>query len=258
MTEQSLTLAHPDEPRHEAAAAAVARVLEAHELEVVIRAVERPAVARLLERGEIDLFATAWLPDVDADWTASGVGMEAMGGVLYRPQAMWSVTAAVPGTLATIADLAKPEFAGGLERILLVPASLEMPSRRAAEAYGLSGAGFGLEILPDENAYHRARALVDAGSAAVVPNWHPGALAHGGVLRPLGDPLGALGTRQEARLLLRRGLREVLDPDLLDELDELTLGNPVVSAMEHAMRRDDMTAADAAEAWQRGKLTPRA
>ncbi|MCQ8241799.1 glycine betaine ABC transporter substrate-binding protein [Rhizosaccharibacter radicis] len=257
MTLSTLLLAHPDEPRHEAAAAAVLRVLEAHEMEVEMFAAPRAVLERRMREGGIDMLATAWLPDRDAEWTTAAFGMGAMGGVLYRPHALWAATTAVPPAIATLEDLGRPETAAILERSLLVPASLETLCREVVGTYGLAEAGFALEVLPEENAVLRATALLDAGVAAVVPCWQPGALLHGGRLRPLADPRGVLGRPQEARLLLREGLRAELDPDLLDELDELTLGNPVISAMENAMRRDGMSADDAAEAWQRGKLTPR-
>jgi glycine betaine/proline transport system substrate-binding protein len=70
--------------------------------------------------------------------------------------------------------------------------------------------------------------------------------------------LSALGPEQEARLLIRSEIRNLLDSDLIDELDELTLGNKVVSAMAHAVRTGGMSADEAADAWQRGKLSFRA
>ncbi len=259
----SLTLGHLDTPQHQAAAAAVLRVLEAHDLEVErVAAADRDALVRQAEDGRIDLLATAWLPDLDADLAQRLVDrgrMEALGGVLYRPFLVWAVPAALdlPG-LHAIADLLRPEIAARLDRTIVLPRRLAPHAARVAAAYNIEAAGYRLDVLDDEAAYAHAEAALDAGRAAVLPLWQPHALAHGGRLRALADPRGVLGGPQEARLLLRAGLRATLDPDLLDELDELTLGNPVVSALEHAMRRDGMSADQAAEAWQRGRLTPRA
>ena len=258
----SLILGHPDTRQHEAAAAAVLRVLEAHDLEVALVAADGEALVRRAEAGGIDLLATAWLPDLDAPLLAGLVErgrMEALGGVLYRPFLLWAVPAALelPG-LDSIADLSRPEVAARLDRTVVLPRRLEPQGRRVAAAYGIEAAGYRLEVLDDEAAHTQAEAALDAGRAAVLPLWQPHALAHGGRLRALADPRRTLGGVQEARLLLRAGLRGTLDSDLMDELDELTLGNPVVSALEHAMRRENMTADEAAEAWQRGRLTPRA
>ncbi len=259
----SLTLGHLGTPQHEAAAAAVLRVLEAHDLEVdMVAAADRDALARQAEDGRIDLLATAWLPDLDAalrDGLVDRKRMDVLGGVLYRPFLLWAVPAALdlPG-LDSIADLLRPEIAARLDRTIVLPRRLHAQAVRAAKGYGIEAAGYRLEVLDDEAAFAQADAVLGAGRAAVLPLWQPHALAHGGRLRALADPQGMLGGPQEARLLLRAGLRATLDPDLLDELDELTLGNPVVSALEHAMRRDGMSADEAAEAWQRGRLTPRA
>ncbi|WP_419730887.1 glycine betaine ABC transporter substrate-binding protein [Lichenicola sp.] len=254
----SLTLGHLDTRQHEAAAAAVLRVLEAHDLEVELVPADRDGLVAHMQAGRIDLLATAWLPDLDAG-LVDPAQMEVLGGVLYRPFLMWAVPAAlvIPG-LVSIADLHRPEIAAVIDTKIVLPPWLEPHAQRVMTVYELGRSGYRLEVLDAEVAFDRASALLDAAAAAVLPLSQPHALAHGGRLRPLEDPEAALNTRQEARLLLRRGLRASLDPDLMDELEELTLGNPVVSALEHAMRRDGMTADEAAEAWQRGRLTPRA
>ena len=46
--------------------------------------------------------------------------------------------------------------------------------------------------------------------------------------------------------------------DLIDELEEMMLGNQIVQFMENAIRNQGMSADEAAEAWQRGKLVVRA
>ena len=254
----SLTLGHLDNRQHEAAAAAVLRVLEAHDIEVAMVAANRETLDKGLRGGRIDLLATAWLPDLDpilADPTTA----EILGSVLYRPYLMWAVPASLGiAGLASVADLSKPEIASVIDHTIVLPRWIEAYASRVFAAYELGQAGYRLDVRDDEAAYAHASAALDATAAAVLPLWQPHALAHGGRLRPLDDPKASLPARQEAKLLLRTGLRASLDPHLLDELGELTLGNPVVSALEYAMRTDGMSADEAAEAWQRGRLTPRA
>ncbi len=254
----SITLGHLDSRQHEAAAAAVLRVLEAHDLEVAMVAANRETMIKHIAGGRIDLLATAWLPEIDEAW-ADPAYMEIMGGVLYRPLLLWALpTAAGLSGLDAIADLADPGLAGGVDRTVVLSRRLETYGQRVMEQYGLEAAGYRLELVDNEVAYASAAKALDAATPTILPLWQPHALMHRGRMRVLNDPKQALGGRREARLLLRRGLRDTLDADLLDELDELTLGNPVVSALEYAMRNDGMTADQAAEAWQRGKLTPRA
>ncbi len=236
----AIRLGYPDAALHEASAAAVARVLEAHELEVEY--VPAPPDADAVEDG-IDLFASAWLPRTDAALLASG-RMRPLG-VLYRPALLWSVAA---GDARSIADLAASER---FDRTILAPAGpIARAAPRVLRAYRLDQAGYVVETVPEREALAWAQAAVPG---RVVPMCRPHALLHASALRPLEDPLEALGPEQQASMLIREDLRAALDPDL----EALTLGNRVVSAMAHAMRLQAMSAEQAADAWQRGKLTPR-
>ena len=121
-------------------------------------------------------------------------------------------------------------------------------------AYRLEQAGYVIETVSERQAFDWAQA---AEAGRVVPMCRPHALLHASGLRPLEDPLDVLGPEQQASLLIRDDMQATLDSDLIDELEALTLGNRVVSAMAHAMRIEAMSAEQAADAWQRGKLTPR-
>ena len=242
-----ITLGFPASALHEASAAAVARVLEAHEHEVESAKLPPGAVAQAIAQGSVDVFACAWLPLIDAALLSGP--MQPLG-LLYRPALVWCVAAPGPGSIAELA-------AGrGLDRRIVVPRSgpIAAAAARVLDAYALGDAGYRLDRLPDAEALAWAQA---ADPARIVPLCQPHPLLHDSALRALDDPLAALGPTQEARLLIREDVRGVLDPDLIDELDELTLGNRVVSAMAHAMTVQGMSAEAAADAWQRGKLTPR-
>ncbi len=232
---------------HEASAAAVARVLEAHEHEIDTIPLARNAVPAALASGEIDLFASAWLPLIDANLLD---GRMQPLGLLYRPFLVWC---AAGSGLRGIGELASNQ---ALERRIVVPASgpVAMAAERVLDAYALGETGYALDRVSDAEALAWAEAM---DPSRVVPLCQPHPLLHDTRLRALEDPQGALGPAQEARLLIRGDLRHSLDPDLLDELDELTLGNKVVSAMAHAISVEGWSAEAAADAWQRGKLTPR-
>ncbi len=215
---QQVRLGYPDRALHEAAAAAVARVLEAHELEVAYVPVppDRPYGAE----DDIELFCCAWLPLIDARLLSGGMRPI---GLLYRPAFIWCVgAAAAPAGIADLAGCA------ALERRILVPRAgpAAALAEAAQKAYRLAEGGF--EVLPVSDAEALASAEQGARDAdRVVPLFRPHELLHGSSLRVLADPLAALGGEQEARLLISDDLRRRLDPDLLDELDELTLGNKV-------------------------------
>ncbi|WP_041249493.1 glycine betaine ABC transporter substrate-binding protein [Gluconacetobacter diazotrophicus] len=250
----TVTLGHPDTILHAAAAAAVVRVLEAYEMEVEYVTGTRNDLSAAMAAGGIDLFVSAWLPDIDPDWLAPALGMEAFGG-LYKPVFGWALPEGSAPYVVTIADLATDD--GTVSRNIVTPESVIERVRQGVAAYGLTECGFTLDARPDEDAFQHAAQAIETGEATILPLWQPHFLHHGGRLRLLDDPKAGLGGEQQARLLLRTAARETLDSDLLDELDELTLGNKVVSALDYAMRREGMSADEAAEAWQRGKLLPR-
>lgn len=238
-----LRLAYPDAALHEASAAAVARVLEAHDLEVE----HVPLAPGVRPDESIDLFASAWLPRTDAPLIASGQ-MQPLG-LLYRPAFIWC--AALDG-VASLHDLAA---AAALDRRILAAPPFAALADQVLAAYGLDRAGYVIERVSESE----AAAWADcAGPARIIPLCRPHDRLHAPGLRTLEDPLGVLGADQEARLLIRHDLHGQVDSDLIDELEALTLGNKVVSAMAHAMRIQGMSAEAAADAWQRGKLTPRA
>ncbi|RBM09135.1 glycine betaine ABC transporter substrate-binding protein [Novacetimonas cocois] len=251
----SVTLGHLDETLHEATAAAVARVLEAYELEIEYVPGTRDALMGHMRNGDIDLFVSAWLPDVDGAYLDSSLGMEPLGD-LYRPEFGWYLPTSAATGLTSIAELASEVH--DVNREIVAAQSTLDRVRQGVVAYNLTEHGFTIAARPDEEAMEYAIQAVGTGDPAILALWQPNFLHYGSTnLTSLADPKGALGPAQTARMLVRSAVRPDLDSDMLDELDELTLGNKVVSALDHAMRMDGMSADAAAEAWQRGKLLPR-
>ena len=251
----SVTLGHLDETLHEATAAAVARVLEAYELEIEYVPGTHEALMAHMRNGDIDLFVSAWLLDVDAAYLDPALGMEPLGD-LYRPEFGWYLPTSAATGLTSIAELAADGH--DVNREIVTAQSVLDRVRHGVAAYNLTEHGFTIAARPDEDVVEYADQAIRTGDPAIIALWQPNFLHYGSTnLTPLADPKGALGTAQTARMLVRRAVRPELDSDMLDELDELTLGNKVVSALDHAMRVEGMSADAAAEAWQRGKLLPR-
>lgn len=247
----SLTLAYPDSTIHEATAATIIRVLEANDIEPEIVTGPKQALADLLRKQEIDIYVAAWLPDEDADLLVPGTTQL---GKLFRPEACCCISDE-NSPLTSLSELAQAGQA--VSRTIVTPQSLAKRMEQVLATYNLKDAGFTLEILPDEEALARLNAALGAETPSIMPLFQPCFLFHQGGLRILNDPQKALGAEQEATLLLREGLRDELETDLLDELDELMLSAKIISAMDYAMRVEGMSADEAAEAWQRGKLLPR-
>ncbi len=250
----TVTLGHPETILHAAAAAAVVRVLEAYDLDVEYVTGSRDDLTAAMKAGGIDLFVSAWLPDVDVVWADPSLGMDPLGE-LYKPVFGWFMPEGCAPGVVSIADLGLDD--GVVNRNIVAAESVLERVRLGVGSYGLTERGFTIDARPDEEAWQYAAKAIETGEAAVLPLWQPHFLHHGGRLRPLEDPRTVLAGEQAARMLVRREARAELDSDLLDELDELMLGHKVVSALEYAVRCDGMTGDEAAEAWQRGKLLPR-
>ncbi|MCG0996727.1 glycine betaine ABC transporter substrate-binding protein [Acetobacter persici] len=247
----TITLAHPDSTVHEATAAAIIRVLEANDVEPEIVIGPKSALADMLKNGEIDLYVSAWLPDDDSDLLAPGVTPL---GKLFQPSACCCISRE-DGPVVSLTDVAQagPE----LSRTIITPASLRKHVEQMLTDYALADAGFTLKILPDEEALASITAALNSKDCILMPLVQPCFLFHQGGFRILSDPKGSMGKEQEASMLMRPGLTDDMDQDLQDELDELMLSTKVISAMDFAMRTEGLTADEAAESWQRGKLLPR-
>ena len=247
----TLTLAYPESTVHEATAAAIIRVLEANDVEPEIVTGPKSVLATMLKNQEIDLYVSAWLPDEDAALLTPGITPL---GTLFHPE----VCCCIPGENAAYTSLADIAQAGPeLSRTIITPASLLAHMEKVMEVYGLTAAGFTLAPSPDAEAIAALNAILTRGELALMPLCQPCFLFHQGGFRILTDPRKALGREQTARLLLRPGLRDELEQDLVDELDELLLSVKIISAMDYAMHVEGMSADEAAEAWQRGRLLPR-
>lgn len=247
----TLTLAYPDSTVHEATAAAIIRVLEANDVEADLVTGPKHVLADMLRKQEIDIFVSAWLPDEDGDLLSAGVTPL---GNLFRPEACCCISQENT-RFTSLADIA--QAGDDLARNIVTPQSLHAHMEQVMQRYALADAGFILRVLPDQEALAELNAALARPQAVIMPLFQPCFLFHQGGIRMLADPLSAMGEAQTARLLLRDGLRDELEQDLLDELDELMLSAKIISAMDYAIHVEGMTADEAAEAWQRGKLLPR-
>ncbi|CEF42892.1 glycine/betaine transporter substrate-binding periplasmic protein [Acetobacter senegalensis] len=248
----TITLAHPDSTVHEATAAAIIRVLEANDVEPEIVVGPKAALGQMLSNGEVDLYISAWLPDLDSDLLTSGVTPL---GHLFNPGACCCISQ--EETAITSLEHVAQTTPDDLSRTIITPASLQQQVEHMISAYALAEAGFAPEIMEDEQALASLSHKLGTQERILMPLMQPCFLFHQGGFRILTDPKNGMGKEMDARMLLRPGLAEELDRDLLDELDELMLSAKVISAMDYAMRTEGLTADEAAESWQRGKLLPR-
>lgn len=255
MSDECLKLGFFDIPVHEAATAAVLRVLEAHGvMDIELITGENAALYQELRAGEIDVFTTLWIPEVHHDLFNSIGSMKAIGN-LYQPSLFLALPRKFKEQFISIEQLPS---AVEINHQVIVPETIYDRVQSVFQIYGLTDAGYSLTVLPDEEAISQYKDIISSQENKIIALYSPSFIEDSDMIYKLQDPKTLLSPEQKAVILVKKELIDSLGSDLIDELEEMTLGNQVMKLMEHAMRIDGMDAHEAAEAWQRGKLVVRA
>ncbi|WP_336946467.1 glycine betaine ABC transporter substrate-binding protein [Asaia sp. BMEF1] len=226
---------------HAGCASAVARVLDAHEVEVEFLDADRGELPGLLEEGAIDLLVSAWLP---RDASLVQHGMRVLG-TIYRPYYCWGSYDAVSSPAELSSEALETVFVARSDAARLQDVLAQKPSL----------SGLAPTLCEDEALFEAVQGAHAAGRKFIVFLAQPHALFHDEAFQPVSDP--HFSEELEAALLVREAVAACADQDMLDELSEMTLGNKVMSALEYAIQVDNMDPEEAAEAWQRGRLVAR-
>ncbi|MBN3867644.1 glycine betaine ABC transporter substrate-binding protein [Gluconobacter kondonii] len=238
-----MTIGHLYTSLHAGCASAVARVLEAYEVEVEYVDLDPDDVEDALEQGEVDLLVSAWFP---RDEHLAGPGLRVLGD-LYQP--VVSFAALTPlGAVGTLT-------ATDVDRIIVADDSRQALEEALKQLPALSV--LSIESIGEGALIERLEKARDAGEKPLVVATQPHAVFHTDLLTVLEDPSRLLGGEMSARMILREDVARQTDSDLLDELSEMMLGNKVMSALDYVISVDGQDPEGAAEAWQRGRLIGR-
>jgi glycine betaine/proline transport system substrate-binding protein len=203
-----------------------------------------------LGRGEIDLLASTWLPN------GHGALFAPLEGKLVKLARLYgdarhglAVPGFAPAGLTSISDLARPEFAEQAEKTIVAlgsSAAISAKTARAIEAYGLKAAGFSMrhgKPLDWANAVETAFAKK---RLAPLPFWQPQFLAAIHKVRMLADPLGVYGPADEAFLIARADIADLLPGHALDRLKQLDLPLAAVNEMDRLIVKEGLSPRSAA------------
>lgn len=227
---------------HEACAAVVVRVFEAHGIEVSRSVGMMEDMAPMLVSDELDMVVSAWLPECDGAYI-NQPQIEILGD-LYAGGLQIYAAASQDG-IKNIEDIRDHIY---------VPQAYKPWAEKIMNAYGLAEKNVKATVF-DEHTISNITLFSEMKQAAVLLP-QPSFLHHhiGPVLN---ESQNILPHNQKASLLLRGGARDYYDSDIFDELDGMLLGHKILVAMEEAILKQNMNADEAAEAWQRGKLIAR-
>lgn len=238
---------------HAASAAVVQELLERDGHAVALRTAPHEQMFELYGRGDVDLLVSAWLPASHGAYLAPHEADTRRLGVLYEPYCIWGVPDYVPSSLvADVSDLLKPEVMARMERRIQginVGAGISRFSKAVVQSYRLGDAGYHFEPGTEADCFDGYERAVAQGRWVVVPLWHPQYLHHRYRIRPLREPLGLLGGTDQATLIVRRDAESLIRPSTLQRLQALSLGNEVVTGLDHRIRKGGLTPLQAAREW---------
>lgn len=238
-----LSIGHLYTALHGACASAVARIIEAHGVDVLFVDLSMEERQEALETAEIDLLVSVWMPR-DNDVTVEGCEVF---GEIYLPQAVF---ASLSGN-----DVSSSWKGDGFSRMIVSEEALALAQSARSSRDDLRD--LSLDVVGESALFQSVQNAKQKNDNPLIVTWQPHAVFHTDMLQILPDETGLLGGELKAQLILRPGLRQVIDDDLYDELAGMMLGNRVMSALDYAVSVDGIDPESAAESWQRGRLIGR-
>ncbi len=250
---KSLKLGFFDNFIGEATASVIIRILEAHGInDIELITGDYKALMQELATGNIDLFVGVWLPDVHADMLQANPALKVIGN-LYQPSVYLALPNQFKDWLQSIDKIKSADF---LYRDIKVSETLYAITYKMMESYDFLGE-YQLIPMQDEDAFVAYQEIINAGKPEIMVLHEPGNLNDLKNFYYLEDSKAILNREQKAVMLLNPVWVRQFGDDLIDELEEMILGNQTVQFLEESIRNQGMNADEAAEAWQRGKLIAR-
>lgn len=237
---------------HVATATVVCELLESLGHEIIIKEAPHEDLYEMLGNGEIDLLVSSWLPASHQKYIVPFEDQLSKHAVIYHPYCIWGISERAPSHIQSVVDLAKPEVARLFRKRIqgINPgAGISRFSRQMIDQYELKHQGFYFENGSLEDCVNAYIDAEKSGEFAVIPLWHPQWLHQDYALRELYDPIGLLGGKDSATLLLRKDAHHKINTGGFRLIDNMTIGNTEVSKLDHSITNGDASPRDVARAW---------
>lgn len=249
-----LVLGQIDESFHQVAGAVVHETLLELGHAVEVREGPHPEIYPLLGRGEVDLFATSWLPGGHgAYWEELGDSATEVTTLYEGARFFWAVPAYVPGdAVRAVGDLARSDVAGLMEPVLqgTGPGSgLMMRSERIMDEYGLARVGYELRTGTMDDVISTVNAAFSEERWFVTPLWQPQYLNGIHDLRPLQEPHGIFPAPDRVALAANTGSSGRLPGATVEALRNISLSVEAVTEMDRAVNVEGLSPREAARVW---------
>ncbi len=237
---------------HAAAAAIICELLREVGHKVILKEAPHERMYEMQQAGEVDLLISAWLPASHGKYVAPYENALCKLSTIYKPYCIWGISDIAPDHIRSVEDLANPDIAILFQKRIqgIAPgAGISRFSRQMIEDYELAEHGFYFENGSLEDCTNAFLNAEKAGKLAIIPLWHPQWLHREVSLRELTDPKGLLGGEDKATLVLRQDSKHKLSKQGYRLLENIYLGNKVISELDHDICVDKQTPRNAACAW---------
>jgi glycine betaine/proline transport system substrate-binding protein len=235
-------------------AALVQRVLE--ELGYTVEIVEglHDKIFPLLAQGKVDLFVAAWLPEAHAVYWEQ-VKAKAMPLATFYDDAyfFWGVPDYVPQSqVQSIADLTKPEVSAKMNKTIQgigQGATITVFSQNAVKAYGLDQSGYEFRTGTPKEWIAAFEQAIAQKQWVLLPIWQPQYLNQAHAIRPLADPKGILGGKNQAELIATQSFLEQFPASVIAVLRRIRLDIATVTQMDYQVNVEQKTPREVAQIW---------
>ncbi|MDJ0571145.1 MAG: glycine betaine ABC transporter substrate-binding protein [Pleurocapsa sp. MO_192.B19] len=252
--ETTIELGQVDLSFHAVKGGVVQELLERDGYTVEVTEGSHAEIFPMLGEGEVDILASAWLPNGHAALYEPVRDVTFPITTLYEDaRFFWVVPSYVPEeTVSSIADLTDPAVRGMFpDQIVSLPEAtgLTTGGRRVVDAYGLDDAGYELIAAPPAEWLGTFEEAIAAETWVVFPLWQPQWVNAEYDVRALEEPLNAYGEADTAYLLGHQELTDKLSPESLERLSNVRLSIEDVTEMDRMVNVDELTPREAARTW---------
>ena len=231
----------------------VQNVLESlgHQVEII----EGPhaEIFPVLGQGDLDMLVAVWLPTGHGPLFAEyGIQATTLEPLYDDARFFWGVPDYLPEDIQSIADLARPEVAASMNKVIqgIGPgAGITRLSQEVMSRYNLEAAGYEFRTGTEQEWVGAFEQGVEAENGVIIPLWQPQYLNQAFEIRRLDDSLGVFPSPDRCSLLVTQAFSDRIPSNTLETLNRISLGVDAVTAMDYLTNVEGLSPREAATQW---------
>ena len=250
----TIKIGHNDTSYDQAAAALFKVVFERSGYNVAETQGDPDLLLSMLDRGEINFYLCAWLPNRDADsFSPYSENLKLITRLYENASSFFAVPRYIPRSLInTVEDLSKPEVLEKMNATILVnkqDSSLVRQAERSAVAYDLESSGYGLQIVAsdawDENIDNQLEKKI----WFVTPMTKPHLLNLSKKFRKLKDPKKSFAQKDTAWLVSNSKTEKRIASHIFEIVTKMELSTKWIAELEQMAEENNWPHYVAARVW---------